>query len=232
MTLCVPHRLHSLLSTLGPPFPMVDTVTDEGGFDYQVSLMDLPHRLGLTLDDVVPDGPYLAAATDRIDHWRQALGDRGLKVGIVWQGNPLHSASKDRSPPLAAFLPLASIDEVRLISLQKQHGTDQLSALPAGMTVETPPPPFDEGADGFVDTAAIMHAVDLVVSSDTAVAHLAGALNRPVWLALPYLADWRWMLDRADSPWYPSARLFRQTRRGDWRSVFSQMAVALSGFVR
>jgi len=227
VTLCVPERLHGLLSSLDRPYPMVCTVTDAAEFDFQISLMDLPHVLGLSLGDVVPDGPYLAAEPDRVDHWRQLLGTEGFKIGIAWQGNPMHTANKDRSPPLAVFRPLASVENVRLISLQKLHGTDQMNTLPTGMAVEIPPAPFDEGSDGFLDTAAVMQAVDLVVTSDTAIAHLAGALGRPLWLALPRLADWRWMLDRTDSPWYPTARLFRQPRRGDWRSVFVEMARAL-----
>jgi hypothetical protein len=116
---------------------------------------------------------------------------------------------------------------VRLISLQKNDGIEQLRALPDGMKVETLGEEFDAGADAFLDTAAVMANLDLVVSSDTAVAHLAGALGRPVWLALKKVPEWRWGLERAGSPWYPTMRLFRQRRRGDWSSVFGEMEAAL-----
>ena len=111
---------------------------------------------------------------------------------------------------------------MRLISLQKNHGLDQLEGLPAGTTVETLGD-FDDGRDAFVDTAAVMENLDLVVTSDTSIAHLAGALGRPTWVALKYVPEWRWLLDREDSPWYPTMRLFRQTADGDWQSVFAKM---------
>jgi hypothetical protein len=115
---------------------------------------------------------------------------------------------------------------VRLISLQKTHGLDQLAALPDGMRVETLGA-FDSGADAFADTAAILQSLDLVVTSDTALAHLAGALGVPVWVALKQVPDWRWMLGVSESPWYPTMRLFRQPARGDWESVFAAMARTL-----
>jgi ADP-heptose:LPS heptosyltransferase len=113
-----------------------------------------------------------------------------------------------------------------LISLQKTHGLEQLGNLPAGMKVETLGA-FDEGPDAFIDTAAIMQSIDLIITSDTATAHLAGALGRPVWVALKHMPDWRFMVGRADSPWYPTMRLFRQPARGDWDRVFASIADAL-----
>jgi hypothetical protein len=150
----------------------------------------------------------------------------GFKVGIGWQGNPKGAIDRGRSIPLAQFATLSQVPDVRLISLQRTHGLDQLERLPPGMTVETLGA-FDEGDDAFLDTAAIMQNLDLVVTSDTAIAHLAGALGRPVWVALKHVPDWRWMLDRSDSPWYPTMRLFRQTARGQWESVFASIADAL-----
>jgi hypothetical protein len=122
-----------------------------------------------------------------------------------------------RSFPLTHFEGLSKIPGVRLISLQKNAGVEQLRELPAGMSVETLGDEFDAGPDAFLDTAAAMESLDLVIASDTAVAHLAGALGRPVWVALKYVPDWRWLLDRADSPWYPTMRLFRQKRRATGR---------------
>jgi ADP-heptose:LPS heptosyltransferase len=115
---------------------------------------------------------------------------------------------------------------VRLISLQKGEGEAQLLTLPDGM-VQALGRDFDAGPDAFVDTAAVMEGLDLIITSDTAIAHLAGALGRPTWVALQYVPDWRWLLDRNDSPWYPTMRLFRQQRVGDWEGVFSQIQLAL-----
>jgi hypothetical protein len=130
--------------------------------------------------------------------------------------------------PLAALAPLAEIAGVRLISLQKGAGEEQLSKLPSSMKVETLGADFDAGADAFVDTAAAMTYLDLVVTCDTSIAHLAGALALPVWVALKSDAEWRWLTRRADSPWYPTMRLFRQSRRGVWRDVFESMARELA----
>jgi hypothetical protein len=123
--------------------------------------------------------------------------------------------------------PVSQLPGVRLISLQKVNGLEQLASLPAGMQVETLGDDFDPGPDAFVDTAAAMACCDLVITMDTSVAHLAGALGVPTWVALPYVADWRWLVGRTDSPWHPSARLFRQSTRGDWTSVFAQIESAL-----
>jgi hypothetical protein len=134
---------------------------------------------------------------------------------------------RGRSIPLAAFAPLAAVPGVRLIALQARHGTEQLARLPAGMTVETLGGDYDRGPDSFVDPAAVAEAVDLVVSSDTALAHLAGALGRPTWVALRRVPDFRWLLERTDSPWYPTVRLFRQHTEGDWDGVVGQIAEAV-----
>jgi hypothetical protein len=120
---------------------------------------------------------------------------------------------------------------VRLISLQKTQGLTHLANLPDGMTVETLGDDFDAGTDAFLDSAAVMMTLDLIISSDTSLAHLAGALGRPAWIALKHVPDWRWMMDRSDTPWYPTARLFRQSRRNDWEEVFGQMASELSPMV-
>jgi ADP-heptose:LPS heptosyltransferase len=169
--------------------------------------------------------PYLAAEPERVAMWRQRLGTHGFKVGIAWQGNPTSQAEQGRSIPLGQFARLAQRPDLRLISLQRHHGLNQLDGT--GGWLEQLGDDFDAGSDAFVDTAAVMECLDLVVSSDTAVPHLAGALGRPVWVALQRVPDWRWMLDRSDTPWYPSMRLFRQQRRGDWDQVFADMAEAL-----
>jgi hypothetical protein len=147
----------------------------------------------------------------------------GLKVGVFWQGNPDFSHDLFRSIPFRHFRTLAQVPAVCLISLQKGRGVEQLQSL------EDSPPVLDLGVDlhDFVDTAAVMMNLDLLVTSDTAVAHLAGALGVPVWLATQYAADWRWLQDREDSLWYPTMRLFRQSQFGDWEGVFERVAAAL-----
>jgi hypothetical protein len=148
-----------------------------------------------------------------------------LRIGIAWQGNQTIPGSEGKSFPVAALEGIAKLPSVRLIGLQKNAGSEQLANLPPGMTVESYD--FDDGPDAFLDTAAIMMNCDLVITADTAPAHLAGALGVPAWVALKHVPDWRWFLGREDSPWYPSLRLFRQAATNDWASVFRDMEDAL-----
>jgi hypothetical protein len=141
----------------------------------------------------------------------------GVKVGIAWQAEQGTSYGRRRSIPLEVFALLARIPEIRLVSLQ--YGCERRPEFPL-MTLTG----LDSGCDGFVDTASVIPHLKLVVSCDTSIAHLAGALGAPVWVALPVVPDWRWMLYREDSPWYPTMRLFRQQQPGDWGSVFRHMA--------
>jgi hypothetical protein len=146
------------------------------------------------------------------------------RVGIVWAGRPTHSNDSNRSATLASFGPLAELDATALISLQKGAGQAAIGSYFG------PAPLVNLGAEisDFVDTMAIIEALDLLVTVDTAVAHVAGAMGKPVWMMLPFAPDWRWLLDRSDSPWYPTARLFRQSLAGDWGGVMRQVAQALS----
>lgn len=192
-------------------------------FDLQVPLLSLPRLLPAPEPE-----PYLQPEPALVAAWQERIGATGYKIGIAWQGNPASLAEFGRSVPLRQFLPLASIPSVRLISLQKHHGVEQLAALPEAR-IETPE--LDAGGQAFVDTAALMQSLDLVITSDTSVAHLAGALGRPVWVALKHMPDWRWLIDRNDSPWYPTMRLFRQPRRGDWEAVFAEMGKDLRRLV-
>ena len=232
VTVMVTRRLHRLLSVLGPDVTFVDSVTPEMKFDFQIALMSLPRALQIRVDSVPAPVPYLRADAKRSDIWRARLGEHGYKVGLAWQGNPAGRVDNGRSIPLQAFAPLSEIEGVRLISLQKNFGTEQLRRRPPGMAIEAPSHEFDDGVDAFIDTAAMMVNLDLVVTSDTSIAHLAGALGRPVWVALKYVPDWRWLLDREDSPWYPTMRLFRQTAVDDWAGVAHRMAAALREAVR
>jgi hypothetical protein len=153
-----------------------------------------------------------------VAHWRARIGEKGFKIGISWQGGRGGIAS--RAMPLSCFEGLSRLEGVRLISLQKGFGSEQLGAIPR---VETLDEGFDSGPHAFLDSAAVIESVDLVITLDSALAHLAGALGRPVWVALKHVPDWRWFLGRSDSPWYPSMTLFRQKSEGDWASAFAQM---------
>jgi Flp pilus assembly protein TadD len=224
VTLCVRTPLHDLLRTSMPDIPLVGEVAQDAqhGFDYQVSLFDVPRFLKTPLESVA-QGPYLRTEDVRLPLWKDRVGQHGLRVAINWMGKPTYRANHLRSPPLTEFTPLFAVDGVRLISIQKVHGLDQLETLPDALPVETLDG-LDEVGGAFMDTAAVMQAVDLVITSDTAVAHLAGGLGVPVWIALPFVADWRWMAGRPDTPWYPNARLYRQPAQGQWPPVFQAMA--------
>ena len=215
-----PLHLIRMLSSNNALPPMIATGAPSPPFDAVIPLMSLPART-----NVLPDEPpYLFAEPDRATAWKDRIGSHGFRIGINWQGFPGRFEDKGRSLPLSAFAPLASVPGVRLISLQKGGGQDQLAAV--SFNVETLDG-LDAGPDAFLDTAAVMANLDLIVTSDTSIAHLAGALGRPVWVALRLVPDWRWMLGRSDSPWYPTMRLFRQTVDGDWETVFAAMRGAL-----
>src|SRR5262249_37986308 len=154
--------------------------------------------------------PYLQAEPPLVEQWRARLGIQGFRIGLCWAGAPDPIQGLDRSFLLRDCAPLAALPGVRLISLQKYEGLEQLATLPAGMTVEDLGEGFDAGPDAFVDAAAVMASLDLVISCDTATAHLAGALGRPVWTALKRHCEWRWGSEGAASPWYPTMTLFRQ----------------------
>jgi tetratricopeptide (TPR) repeat protein len=229
VTIVAPPRMRSILSTLTADVRIVGEAPKSQDFDFQIPLMSLPMRTQATLDDLPSWPSYLAADPERVRQWKDRLGSAdGLTVAISWRGNT-KGFEQAREMPLRAFQPLSRHPSVRLISLQANDGVEELKNLPPGMHVET----FDDldsGPDAFVDTAAVMANVDLVVTCDTAIAHLAGALGRPTWVALKKLANWRWFLDRSDSPWYPSMKLYRQQRAGDWDEVFERMAADLEGF--
>jgi tetratricopeptide (TPR) repeat protein len=195
--------------------------------DLHAALNSLPFLLASD-DALGMAAPYMAADAARVTAWKKKIGDKDFRVGIAWQGKTDGNADASRSFPLAALAPLAKLPGVRLISLQKGEGEEQLASLLAGMTVETLGAGFDAGPDALLDTAAAMQALDLVITCDTSLAHLAGALGRPCWVALKQVPEWRWQLARADSPWYPGMKLFRQPGRGDWDGVFAAMAQELA----
>ena len=228
VTFAVRASLHRQLRSLAAPLEFVDDAPADASFEFQSALMSLPGALGLTLRTMRAEVPYLSSDPALVAKWRERIGVSGLKIGICWQGTL--STDKGRSAPLRQFHCIAAIPGVRLISLQKINGLDQLANLPEGMRVEMLGEDFENGPDVFADTAAVMAHLDLVITTDTSIAHLAGALGRPVWVALKHSANWRWLLDRSDSPWYPTARLYRQSVRMEWDAVFERMAADLVQF--
>jgi Flp pilus assembly protein TadD len=212
----------------------------------QAPLMSLPSIFGTTLETIPARVPYLSAAPALVDHWGSVVSrtlasidgaetaapvgspparpDRPLLIGIAWRGNPGNQLDQWRSYPLTQFAPLAELPGVRLISLQVGNGAEELANLNGRFPVIDLP--GRRGRD-FSETAAIMAHLDLVIAPCTAVSHLAGALGKPTWVPLCTLGDWRWLLEREDSPWYPTMRLFRQTKLDEWDSVFRRMADAL-----
>jgi tetratricopeptide (TPR) repeat protein len=203
-------------------FPGVELLASDAqhvpDFDIHAPLMSVPGIVGTTSTSIPAAVPYVLADPERTAFWKHKLSSsHGLKVGIAWQGNPEYLGDKRRSVPLAYFEPLAQIPGVRLFSLQMGRGREQLEKVAADWSISDLGLPFSE-------TAAVMMNLDLIVTSDTVVAHLAGALARPTWLAVCYTPDWRWFLRRADSPWYPTMRLFRQPGPDQWTAVFESMA--------
>jgi tetratricopeptide (TPR) repeat protein len=205
-------------------------------FDCHAPLLSLPRILGINTANIPSAVPCLHAHAKLIERWKHHMSGMRLEpqhrmsdllVGIAWQGNPAFRNDYLRSIPLSHFARLAQVDGVSLVSLQKGPGTEQLTGDDIKKCIGN----LDEVAGPFMDTAAIMTYLDLVICSDSAVAHLAGTLGVPVWVALPLVPDWRWLLEREDSPWYPTMRLFRQTRAGCWDDVFARMGDELKQLV-
>ncbi|MDF2902220.1 MAG: glycosyl transferase family 8, partial [Phenylobacterium sp.] len=192
-------------------------------FDSHCEMMSLPMVMGLQLADLPGRIPYLRADAGRLRRWRKRLA--GLPrplVGLVWAGRPTHLNDANRSVTLDSMAPLAAAGGT-FLALQKGPAATEALNPPQGMRIER----LDAEIADFEDTAAILAIADLLISVDSAPVHLAGALGRPAWVMLPYVPDWRWLLQREDSPWYPSLRLFRQPSRGDWGSVFQSVATEL-----
>jgi len=190
-----------------------------------------PQALETRVDTIPAQVPYLAAEPARVARWKERLRTLpGLRVGVAWQGNPKAEEfiwARGRSFPLAALEPLAQLPGVSLVSLQKGPGCEQLARVSFADRIVDLGTDLDSAPDAFLDTAAVMASLDLVVSCDTSIVHLAGGLGRPVWTALSLSPEWRWLLERNDSPWYPTMRLFRQPNPGDWETVVRDVASEL-----
>ncbi|OHB77998.1 MAG: hypothetical protein A2Z25_11455 [Planctomycetes bacterium RBG_16_55_9] len=197
-------------------------------FDVYTSLLDMPNIFGTTVETIPADVPYIHADPAKTAHWRGKMAGPGFKVGVVWAGSPIHGNDRYRSCKLEHFAPLAKIDGVRLYALQKGQAASQIAEMAGTIPIVTLSDEFED----FTDTAAAIENLDLVISVDTSVLHLAGALGKMTWALLPFTPEWRWMLSRPDSPWYPMMRLFRQKERSGWEPVFQRVAEELRKKIR
>lgn len=220
----VPDDLRPLLGRFDGVIATIARGEPHPAIDLHCPLMSLPLAFGTTLATIPASVPYLSAPEDRIAVWRAKLPLSGkLRVGLVWSGKPSHRNDHNRSLAFAWLAPLLARDGIDFISLQRDVRETDKTALEKSGVLR---PDLDK-AD-FADTAAIIATLDLVIAVDTAVAHLTGALGKPLWLLLPFSPDWRWLLARDDSPWYPGAQLFRQPKIADWDSVISRLGEALA----
>lgn len=223
---CSPPLVRLFTSVAGI-YQLIARGEDLPTFDVHAPLMSLPRILGTTLETVPAQIPYLYP-TASISLRLETPPSTSLKVGIVWAGSPFFKGNYKRFCPLSYFLNLLNVPNIAFYSLQKEPQVEELTKL-------SPPLPIQDlgtQMNDFADTAFVLQQLDLVISVDTAVAHLAGALGKPVWLVLSFSPDWRWMLKREDSPWYPTMRLFRQSQFGDWQGVFEQVEQALHEFAQ
>jgi hypothetical protein len=220
VSLAVQAPLVDLLSQQWPDVVVTESFTDVSGFDLATPLMSLPLALQTSLETVPNTVPYI-----RMPLLVAPLKAERPQVGLVWSGSTLHKNDKNRSLPLATLAPLLALP-FDWVCLQPEIRDADLTWLSLNPAVSMARPALQD----FVATAQRIDRLDLVITVDTSVAHLAGAMGKPVWILLPTGADYRWLLERDDSPWYPTARLFRQTARGDWAGVVSRVVEALKMF--
>jgi Tfp pilus assembly protein PilF len=224
VVLAVQPDLVSLIRSMKTRAQVISYASDQAPeFDTHYTLLLLPMALGTTLQNVPADVPYLFADQELSSQWRKRMPSDGLKVGIAWAGRPTYRNDRNRSTKLSTFAPLAQVEGVHYFSLQKGYAADQARTPPAGLNLTN----WTDELKSFVDTAALIDNLDLVITIDTSIAHLAAAMGKPVWMMIAFMPDWRWMLDREDSPWYPTMRLFRQPAMGDWPPVLTKVVAAL-----
>jgi len=231
--------LHTLLSRCCPYIDRVVTLDAiPAAFDVHAPLLSLPFILKSDEQTMPRNIPYITPDASLVEEWKNKLStDSQFKVGICWQGNSkystpfLRSVVAAKSIALKQFAPLSSVENVTFYSLQKENGTDQLNQLPDTFKLVTFGDDFDNGNGRFMDTAAVIKNLDLVITIDTSICHLAAAIGTPVWTFIPEPPDWRWMVERADTPWYPNMRLFRQKTSGDWDSVIADIATELGSLI-
>lgn len=197
-----------------------------------VPLLNIPRALGIDAAEYSAFVPYLIADPERVQMWRKKLGAKAFKIGIVWAGNPNSPADKGRSMPLEALAPLAQIPGVELISLQKGAAAQDAGKVSFAERLRTMGDQFDSGEDAFIDSAAVVMSLDMIVSVDTAIIHLAGALGRPVYVLLQKNPDWRWLARESDTVWYPTTKLFRQREYGDWSEPVSRVCSEIGNLMK
>jgi Flp pilus assembly protein TadD len=189
--------------------------------DVHVPMLNLPRIFGTRVASIPGRVPYLMPRRPLVERWAQRLGaDRRFKVGLAWAGNPEHKGNRSRSLTLGRLAPLLALGDIGWYGIQVGRPAEEIKRLPQGTLIDLSPQLTD-----FAETAGAILNLDLVIAVDTAVVHLAGALDRPTWIMIAYSPDWRWLLDRNDSPWYPSVRLYRQPAPGDWDSVITRVAI-------
>ena len=211
----------------GDAIEIVATGAPRGDFDLHCSLLSLPRAFKTETGSIPADVPYISVANAALEKWRRRLPKSDVgRIGIVWAGNPKHKNDGNRSIDISQMLTLTDRAPAEFFSLQKELRAGDREALRMHPRVVH----LGDEMETFADAAAIVSLLDLVISVDTAVVHLAGALGKPVWVMLPFAPDWRWLLDRDDSPWYPSARVFRQGRWGDWSGVIDRVGAELAGW--
>lgn len=228
--------LYTIMSHCCPYIDQVATLDAiPAAFDVHAPLLSLPFILKSDEHTIPKDIPYIVPNEKLVEEWKQKLGtDTKFKVGICWQGNSkystpfLRSVVAAKSIALKQLAPLGSVENITFYSLQKENGVDQLSQLPEQFKLVTFDDTFDQDNGRFMDTAAVIKNLDLVITIDTSICHLAAAIGTPVWTFIPEPPDWRWLLNRTDTPWYPNMRLFRQKKSGDWESVIAEVATELS----
>lgn len=220
-------NLHHLLQTLNCKVQLLDQFTDYHTLDFECPLLSLPHLLKTEIESIPFFDSYLKADTFKILEWKKKLTSAKFKVGICWQGKK-NRIDKGRSFPLSCFSTISQIPNIELISLYK--GENESDLLDLDFNVTTLGKNFDNGKNAFIDTAAVIMNCNLVITSDTSIAHLAGALGKPVWCVLNYVPDWRWMLNSEDTPWYPNMKLYRQNTLNNWNYVFDKIKKDLEYF--
>lgn len=216
----VKSKLHHLFSAPNDKIQIIDNFQEINRIDFESPLMSLPYLLKTDINSIPSSVPYLKADIYKIEEWGKKLKSKKFKIGICWQGSKA-KVDKGRSFPLSLFNDISKIPNLELISLYK--GDEENQILNIDFDLNNFGNNFDNEKHAFIDTAAIMMHCDLIITSDTAIAHLAGALGRPVWVALKNIPEWRWMLNRSDSPWYPTMNLYRQNKFNDWGYVFDLM---------
>lgn len=225
VVVCALRELVPLLATVNGVSLVVDRDGPLPDFDVHISVQSLPRVLGTTLETIPDKIPYLTPDQVKVEQWRKAMSAEGrFRVGLAWQGTPTHKNDHNRSCTFAEFKPLGDLEGVAFYSLQLGAGAEQCASSSGSLPLID----LTENIHDFSDTAALIANLDLVISVDTAVAHLAGALGKQVWTLLPFVPEWRWLLDRRDSPWYPTMLLFRQPTPGDWPGVIALVKQELS----